>query len=302
MRSNSVLRLFPKTEVKESGPKQMEKTGTAWNAKAAAYKRNHRRRVLLRNAFGSSGLEPFSSAELFQLMFGSSRAARLTLTRSRCRSGVRAFAKKSRIHQPPSLPRPNRVLSRLNRSSVFPPLVSNDDLIQEVAIGKILAAVQHHRTIHSPHRLLDQLAVASGFPLATCADLLYATRLVDQKIDNHEVEATRQARLFWNRFRHGRARYARLLVKGQIPQLAGDWALFENSDFEQLLPGIVIPTRLQRHEYLTSWVREGDSFSLDVYAGLDGAPLFRHPFPEQFNPLFFGRPRRDIKPIRDRRN
>jgi hypothetical protein len=280
----------------------MEKTQAASNASAATYKRSHRRRQLLRSAFGSLRLELFSSEQLFHLMFGSSRAARLTLTRSRRRNGVRSFAKKTRIDGRPGLPRPNRLLSRLNRSSVFPPLVSNDELIHEVAIGKILAALHRHRTIHPPHRLLDQLAVASRFRWKTCADLLYSTRTVDQEIDNHELEATRQARSFWNRFQHGRARYARLVAKGQIPRLVGDWAFFESSEFERLLPGIVIPTRLRRHEYLTSWVREGDSFGLDVYAGLDGAPLFRHPFEEQFNPLFFGRPPRDLKPIRDRRN
>jgi hypothetical protein len=303
MRSNSVLRLFlPKTKVKEGGPKQMEKTQVASNASAATYKRNHRRRLLLRSAFGSLGLELFSSEQLFQLMFGSSRAARLTLTRSRRRNGMRSFAKKTRIDGRPGLPRPNRVLSRLNRSSVFPPLVSNHDLIQEVAIGKILAALHRHRTIHPPHHLLDQLAVASRFPWKTCADLLYSTRTVDQKIDNHELEATGQARSFWNRFQHGRARYAHLVANGQIPRLMGDLSFFEASEFQCLLPGIVIPTRLRRHEYLTNWVRDGDSFSLDVYAGLDGAPLFRHPFEEQFNPLVFGRPRRDTKAVHHRRN
>jgi hypothetical protein len=304
MRSDSALIwLQPKRRVKKASPKKMKKTRAERKVKAAAYKRNHRRRLLLRNALGSLGLEAFSPEELFQLLCGCSREARLTLTRSRRRNAVRPFAKKSRVQQKPGvLPRPNRILSRLNRSSVFPPLVSNDDPIEEVAIGGILAALHNYRKIHPPHRLLDQLAVASGFPWKTCADLLYAMRIVDQEIDNHELEATQQARSFWNRVQHGRARYARLVAKGQIPRLTADLAFFESSQFQRLLPGIVIPTRLRRHEYLTSWVRDGGSFSLDVYAGFDGAPLFRHPFPERFNPLFFGRPRQDTKRVRGRRN
>jgi hypothetical protein len=264
------------------------------NAKAAAYKRERRRRLLIRQAFGSLRLEAFSPSELFRLIAGSSREARLTLTRSRRRNRAPAFAKITRGECGPSaLLRPNRVLSRLNRSSVFPPIVSNDQRIEQLAALNILAALHESRNIHPPHRLLDQLAVASGFRWETCADLLYSRRLVDETIAHHVVEVTRQARSFWNRFQQGQARYARLVAKAQTPGLGGDWAFFEASEFEHLLPGIVIPTRLRRQEYLTRWVAESAPFSLDVYAGLDGAALFRHPFPEQFNPLSFGQLRPD---------
>lgn len=277
---------------------RQQRTREERSAKAAAYKRDHRRRLLLSNAFRSLELEAFSPPELFQLICGSSRQARLTFTRSRTRNGVRAFAKTARAERGLKLlPRPNRILSRLNRSSVFPPIVSNDHRIEELAAVNILASLHDYRNILPPHRLLDQLAVASGFQWETCADLLYATGLVDEVLEQHELDATRQARSFWNRFQQGQDRYARLVAKGQIPRLSGDWAFFEVSEFERLLPGIVIPTRLRRHEYVIKWVTEGPPSSLDVYAGLDGTPLFRHPFEERFNPLSFGQPRRDTKAI-----
>ena len=285
------------------GRVQHQKTGAERNAKAAAYKRDHRRRLLLSNSFGSLGIEAFSSPELFQLMCGSSRQARSTFARSCRRNEVRVFPNtKGAEGGVKVLPRPKRILSRLNRSSVFPPIVSNDRPIEELAVVKILASLQAERNSLPPHRLLDRLTVASGLPWETCADLLSATRLAKDIIENYVVEATRRARSFWNRFQQGRARYARLVAKGQIPGLRGDWAFFEASEFQRLLPGIVIPKRLRRHEYLTRWVTESSPVSLDVYAGLDGAPLFRHPFPEQFNPLSFGQPPRKTKAINNRRN
>jgi hypothetical protein len=193
-------------------------------------------------------------------------------------------------------------LSRLNRSSVFPPIVSNDQPIEELAVVKILASLHADRNGIAQHHLLDRLAVASALPWETCANLLCAMRLVEDVIEDYVVDATRRARAFWNRFRRGRAGYVRLVAKGQIPGLKGDWAFFEASEFRRLLPGIVIPTRLRRHQYLTRWITESAPFSLDVYAGWDGAPLFSHPFPEQFNPLSFGQPPWKTKAINNRRN
>ena len=70
--------------------------------------------------------------------------------------------------------------------------------------------------------------------------------------------------------------------------VSGEWAWFDERDLALLLPGVIVPTRLKRHEYLTNWISTPRAVSLDVYAGADCEALFQHPFPPEFNPLIFG--------------
>ena len=272
----------------------MHRTRSDRKARAARYKRIHRRDQLLRQAFTSIVPESFSPEESFQLVFGSSVDARRAFSRASRRQEVRPFEKKA-LAQPGAnlrdLPRPRRVLSRLNRSAVFPPLVLNDRKIDEVSISRILAALRRNCETDPPHRLLDAFTTASGLSWENCADLLFAYRLIRLPVDPEDLHATRRARLFWNLYEEGRARYAVLVAHQRIPPLAGDWASFEQADLERLLPGIVIPRRLKRHEYVTNWIADAISFSLDVHAGSNGAPLFQHRFFDEFSPLVFGKPR-----------
>jgi hypothetical protein len=239
----------------------------------------------------------FSPEESFQLVFGSSVDARRAFNRASRRQEVRPFAKEglaepgANLRDLAFLPRPTRVLSRLNRSPVFPPLVLNDRQIDEVSIGRILAALRCTCDADPPHRLLDAFTRASGLSWEDCADLLFAYRLIPVPIDPADLNATRCARLFWNLYQEGRARYAALVAHQLIPPLVRDWAFFENTELERLLPGIVIPRKLKRQEYLTNWVGDAISFSLDVYAGSNDAPLFQHRFFDDFDPLVFGKPR-----------
>jgi hypothetical protein len=142
-----------------------------------------------------------------------------------------------------------------------------------------------------PHRLLDGLATASGFSWETCAQILFNQRLISTSIDLHDLAATRDARSFWNQYGQGRACYFNLIMLGQVREFEGDWAYFEDTQLESLLPGIIVPSRLKREHYLANYVMESDCSSLDVYAGSNLDPLFQHRFLQEFNPLFFGEPR-----------
>src|SRR5205814_1700074 len=141
------------------------------------------------------------------------------------------------------------------------------------------------------HHLLDALATASGFSLESCAQILFIHKLVSAPIDFDDLAAIRAARSFWNQFAEGRGRYSALVIAKQVTEFQGDWAYFEDTQLESLLSGIIIPTRLKRDHYLTNHVVESSYSSLDVYAGSNLAPLFQHRFLQEFNPLFFGKPR-----------
>jgi hypothetical protein len=273
----------------------MHRARSDGTTRAAHYKRIHRRDQLLRHAFTSIVPEAFSQEELFHLVFGSAVEARRAFSRASRRPDVRPFTKKEVAQPAPNrrrlthLPRPTRVLSRLNRSPVFPPLVSNDYQTDEVSITGILAALRGDCGTDPAHRLLDAFAIASGLPWEDCAQLLRASRLISTAIDAEDLNATRHARLFWNHFEEGRARYAALVGATAMAQFQGDWAYFDAEQLDALLPCLIIPTRLKRHDYLTNYVSEGSNFSLDVYAGSSVAPLFQHPFLSEFNPLRFGK-------------
>jgi hypothetical protein len=187
--------------------------------------------------------------------------------------------------------RPVRKLSRLNRSVVFPPLVPTELKIEPVALNEILAKLRSGHHDSQPHHLLDALATASGISWESCAQIVFNQKLVSAPIDLDDVKAARDARSFWNQYGQGRARYLVLIMEKQVPAFQGDWAYFEDTQLESLLPGIIIPTRLKREHYLTNYVVESSYSSLDVYAGSNLAPLFQHRFLPEFNPLVFGKPK-----------
>ena len=64
---------------------------------------------------------------------------------------------------------------------------------------------------------------------------------------------------------------------GQVREFQGDWAYFEDTQLESLLPGIIVPSRLKREHYLANYLVESDCSSLDVYAGSNLDPLFSAP-------------------------
>ena len=186
---------------------------------------------------------------------------------------------------------PNRNLSRLNRSHVFPSLVAPVTVIQESSVSRIVEILRWAVPSMPAHRLLDTLATASGFSRENSAEILLESRLISAAIAPDVISATREARDFWRAYSAGRERFANLVANGAVANFSGDWASFEHSEIEALLPGIFVPARLRRYDYLTNAIYVAGEFCLDVHAGLDARPLFRHPFPNAFSPLHYGRPR-----------
>src|SRR5260370_7165018 len=134
------------------------------------------------------------------------------------------------------------------------------------------------------------LARASGFSLAFCNPLLFQCELIRTPMDGADLEAIRVAREFWTHYREGRRRYAALVAREKVSACEGDWAYFEDRDFEGLLPGVTVPTRLKRDHYFTNFIPDRNELSVDVYTVPALVALFRHPFLEDFNPLSFGKP------------
>jgi hypothetical protein len=230
----------------------------------AERRRLHRRRKFVVEAASLIDPELLSGEEAIALFCGSFAEGRRVLKIIRRRQ---AAMRQEQVTTSPSseqdclpvAPRPIRVLSRLNRSVVFPALVPKERQSGELSIFRILANLRESCRHWPAHRLLDALATASG--------------------------------LSWEHYEKARMRYRALQGKEDCPRFRGDWGYFESAQLESLLPGIIIPARLRRDDYLTNYVVRPDCDVLDVYAGSTRSPLFQHRFLNQFNPLFFGKPR-----------
>lgn len=270
----------------------------AARARAVCFRRIRRRRVFLKKAAALLPPDALSPEESFQLLFGSLSKAREALKRARRRVALRrrldplCAETSASVTQRRLVVRPKRILSRLNRAAVFPPLVLNPVQVEAVAVTEVLDALYRDHRFEPPHRLLDAFVISSGFAWRTGAELILACKLIANPIDIDVIEATSRARAFWTHYDRGRSDYATLVAKNEIAALEGDWAWFDHDDFELLLPQAVIPSRLRRHEYLTNWHCDGLNFILDVHTAPKAAPLFQHPFPTEFDSLFFGKPRR----------
>ena len=266
------------------------------NFRHAECRRIERRKKCVRRASLSIEPEVFSTREIGDLLLGS-----LTEAKRACRRAHRRQVLTCRQLPEPSgatestdrlvLPRPTRVLSRLNRSGIFPSLVPPVPVVQEPSVNRIVEILRWAAASVPPHRLLDALATASGFSWQNSAAILVGWRIIRAPIAPGVIAATRDARNFWQRYPAGRERFSNLVANGAMTNLRGNWASFEHGQLERLLPGIIVPTRLRRHDYLINAVWDDKEFSLDVHAGLDAQPLFRHPFPDAFSPLHYGRPR-----------
>jgi hypothetical protein len=273
-------------------PNKRGKVGS--NTKRAESRRIRRWKDHVQRAVSTIRPEILLAQEVGDLLLGS-----LTESKRAYRRAQRRQALTCRLLPEPSgaiemervvVAQPNRILSRLNRSNVFPSLVSPVTVIQEPSVSRIVEILRWAVPSMPPHRLLDALATASGFSWEDSAEILLGSRLVSAAIAPNVISVTRAARDFWRAYSAGRERFANLVANGGVANPSGDWASFEHSQIEALLPGIVVPTRLRRHDYLTNAIHAGGEFCLDVHAGLEVRPLFRHPFPNAFSPLHYGRP------------
>jgi hypothetical protein len=280
-----------------------KKLATRPKRQDALDRRIRRRRKFIEETIQKVAPSVFSAGEAIDLVAGrpidAKRAVRRAARRALpCFSESQFFSRPVQLKNDRSLARrPVRTLSRLNGSSVFPPLVPAEIEIKAIPLHEILRELRSHYGESPPHRLLDALATASGFSWESCGQILYNQKLVGTPIDLHDLAATQAARSFWNKYGQGRARYLNLIMLGRAPQLQGDWAYFEDTQLESLLPGITIPGKLKREHYLANYLAESDCSSLDVYAGNNLTPLFKHRFLPQFNPLFFGKPRHQPKSL-----
>ena len=272
------------------------------NSRHAEQRRILRRKNCFDRAISTVAPEVFLTEEVGDLFLGTLVEAKRAWRRAERRQAMTSRAPHARSAEPPSdhpltLPRPVRILSRLNRSAVFPPLVPAKTVIQESSVSGIMEILRWAAPSMPAHRMLDALATASGFSWKDTASILAASGIIQAPIPTAVVEAVQQARNFWSEYSAGRERFSNLVANGAISNWQGDWASFEHNDLERALPGIVVPTRLRRHDYVTNAIWDARQFSVDVHAGLDGRPLFRHPFPDAFNPLYYGRPHNgDVRP------
>lgn len=267
---------------------------------APQYRKNSCRRIRRRQrfveqAFAIVAPEFFLPYEAIEILFGPLPVAKRALRRAARRQSVIAPSEhllpRAIQNRPefPQAPRPVRVLSRLNRSGIFPPLVPSEIHLKALSVHELLTTLRLRYRESAPHHLLDALATASGLLWENCAEILLGHQLITNPIDPIEIAAARDARSFWIQYEQGRARYSALVTANQIPEFVGDWAHFEDTELVRLLPGMIIPTRLKREHYLTNWLAGANHFTLDVYGASTFAPLFQHQFPDRLNPLRFGK-------------
>lgn len=238
----------------------------------------------------------FLPAEAAQILFGRSESIKRVQTAARLRSVTNQFGLHylPRDHglindeDAPAHTRPRETLSRLNRSAIYPPLLLPAVKVRAVSLTKVVDLARTLGAQGTPsHQLLD-LLVSSGLSWSIAAEVLFAEKIIRQRLDHHTVEITRQARSFWTCFGQGRGRYVALVRTDQTRARRGDCACFEHWQLEALLPNVTLPDHCQRGSYFTTYIYQPEA-CLDLYS-LTGVALTRHPFPAQHNPLSFGRP------------
>ena len=229
----------------------------------------------------------FSPEEAVILLVGRMDTARRCAGKVRLRmlvekAGITALPYHPSAQGLPAPPPPVPLLSRLNRSKVFPPLLRPDAMLPTVQLSQILEVVRSARETGAPWpRLLDVLVTSSGVNWRSAARLLELH--CDLRIEDNHIPIVAQARHFWQRYAEGRARVQALQTTRRIPLWRGDWAHFAREEFAILLPGAILPDHFERSEFLTNYVHQSDEQTVDVY-NLIGRPLFRHPFPPRFQP------------------
>jgi hypothetical protein len=240
---------------------------------------------LLRAAAEEFPDEIFSPEEAFRILFGRCETVRriFNSVRDRLRlteGGTWASLPPAQLpcNDPPP-PRPVHSLSRLNRSRVYPPLVSEQIESEEASVTKIVERIGRAALAlgQTPCRQLDQLATASQMPIECCAELLVTCGIVKELFDADEIRATRDARSFWILYAEGRAVRGAKIAEKNLPRWHGDFAFFNRAGLEALLPGITLPDHFQRLEFLTNYVIQANGACLDLYKAA-GRPLVRHPF------------------------
>ena len=115
-------------------------------------------------------------------------------------------------------------------------------------------------------------------------------------------EANIASLAFEGQFEGGRQAYAVVAEQDGVAIARGDWAFFEHENLQNLLPGLHIPVRLCRREYLVNLhTDEGDNPVCLDFHSIDYTPLIRcevRPTPS-VNPRWRRRPREFPDDVRD---
>jgi hypothetical protein len=232
--------------------------------------------------------ESFSPLEMAVFLFGRGEWAKRILRKVWLRARLERTGKLAlpyRLKPPglPAPPRPPHVISRLNRSWVFPPLLLPEATIPSARWFDVLRFVREAHARGEPSsRLLDTLVVSSGFDWGTGS--IHLEKLIGRSLTEEEITMAAGARRFWQRYAQGRARAAELQTIQELPIWQGDWAHFDRSQFVELLPGVILADHFERREFLANYIHEGEVPGLDFYS-ITGQPLFQHPFTAPFGLL-----------------
>ena len=226
--------------------------------------------------------EAFLPTELPLLVGGRLEDARRIVRKASIRWIAQKFAFPSQVQQsrrrktisPPQ--EPSSALSRLNCSSVFPPLLLSDPLLPTTNLHELRQLIQEAYDRGQPWpRLLDCLVASAALTWSAAAG--FVEKIVGFRIDRGDITVIKEARRFWELYEEGRSRAHALQYMKEMPVWSGDWAYFDEEELAQLLPGSVLPDHHRRSEYLTNYVTVAGAEGLDLFT-IQGQSLCRHLF------------------------
>lgn len=178
--------------------------------------------------------------------------------------------------------RPVRLLRKASRGEVpllrLPPVTSPAEFLG--LERTLLAARELARRGSGAPQILQFMAcpMACGLSRQTCAELAYTVGVLRSPSDADLLDTMNRAIAFQNLLADGHSMYRAMVAVGELAAIAGAWAFFSKERLGELLPGLRLPLRLQRDEYLVNVIAGADSnpVCLDLH-GLRYRPICRHP-------------------------
>ena len=264
------------------------------------WKKIKRRKLFLMQVSKEIPVEIFTPSEAAQLLAADLRSVKPVVRAAKRRYQVAQYQSHCAGTDqglgpttPPS--RPFHILSRLNSSTVYPPIIPKQIDTDTLGLDQIFGRALKASVAGVPdYRVLDLVATATSIDWDRCAELLYSRKIIARRMDPVDIEITSRARGFWRNYEIGRLYYKALVRVGDIPLWEGDWAYCDRKLFAIILPNAVLTDHFEREEFLLNFVEVEDYSCVDVYAAPTALPLFQHRFLPRFNPLRFGKPRAQL--------
>ena len=151
------------------------------------------------------------------------------------------------------------------------------------------------------HRVLEFGQKLLGFDPAFSA-FFVGRRLDGGPYTKQEIASFERTAMFQQLFEMGRQSYAVVVEQDGVAITRGDWAFFEHAELLDLLPGLHMPERLCRREYLVNLhTTEGDNPVCLDFHSIDYTPLIRCEVrpPTSIKPRWRRRPREFPDYVRD---